>query len=195
MIQRKREKGFTLLEVVISVMVSMAVFVGVGALFQKSSDGLEFFTTVGSSETSMIRSMQKIVDEIRLAQDSEITIDDSDDNHDRMTIQKTINSVLYEMEFAVDANTGQLKKTVTNLDTDEVVETVVLSHFVDAADASGSKGFEISKNSLQHTDGSTVKNQLGNTYYVYDISVRLSVNVHGGEEVTKIFATRVATRA
>ncbi len=60
----RTQSGFTLIEVAIACAVASVLILLVGSLFKKSTEGLEYLTSIGQAELQMRRAIDRIVGSI-----------------------------------------------------------------------------------------------------------------------------------
>lgn len=63
----RTQSGFTLIEVAIACAVASVLILLVGSLFKKSTEGLEYLTSIGQAELQMRRAIDRIVEDIQQA--------------------------------------------------------------------------------------------------------------------------------
>jgi len=63
----RTQSGFTLIEVAIACAVASVLILLVGSLFKKSTEGLEYLTSIGQAELQMRHAIDRIVEDIQQA--------------------------------------------------------------------------------------------------------------------------------
>lgn len=121
-------KGFTMLEVIIAVSISSALLIVVGAMFQKSGESLEFFTSVGLNETSMTRALGHITAEVKQSSMNDIVIAQQSTQYDTVTITRSVGGDETEevdTQFLVSIGTQELIKQISRYTVTGGIRTLI----------------------------------------------------------------------
>jgi type II secretory pathway pseudopilin PulG len=172
-----RSEGYTLIEVAIAITVLVGLMVCVGSLFLQSSDGMQYFSNVGTADTSLQRALDLIADDLRQSQVSGIAIAPAFD-FDAVTLTRRFGeSDTATVTYTVDGGRALIRTMTTP---GPQVESAAIAHDVDGLDALNQKGFRVVR--------------VG-TSNLYTVSLRVVASINGGERTTRTFATTVGTRS
>ncbi len=82
-----KTSGFTIIELVIAVAVFALILVGVGTLFQGTSEATDYLTRSTEMDRSIQQALHEMTQDLKSAPMSMTTIDSTDPDHDSVVVQ------------------------------------------------------------------------------------------------------------
>lgn len=177
MIPRNKRNGFTVMEVTVAMVVLVIALLLIGGMFGESSSSLEYFSHVGTADTTIRRTLDTIADDVHQAQAGGISIT-SFIAYDALTItRREGENGTTTVAYVVNGG-GELMRIETL--PGPVTTGTAVAHNVDLTGSGNTKGFRIAP-----VAGSNL----------YTITLRVNVNLHGGETMARSYTTTVGPRS
>jgi len=170
-------RGFTLVEVAVAVAVLAVTLLAICGLFQGSSEGMEYFSKIGTADTSIQRVLDKITGDISNASADDVAITPFG-GYDAVTVTRAWGeSQTATITYTV--NGGNELVRISDIPGRGVRQDVVVRN-VDAVLRDGVKGFAVTR--------------IG-TSDLFRVSLRVNVSLRKGGVERRTFTTTVRTRS
>lgn len=154
-----RAQGFTLIEVAVALAILAIIAVVFGEVVISSTTSMDYLVTDNTSDMEIKRSLNTILNELRLSSNAVITLDTSDANFDTITFQtpdaygSSVDWGASDSTGAWNANwsvrytvaNGRLVRRVLNALNNQVGSDEILARGIDSANGAV-KGFQVTQN-------------------------------------------------
>ena len=169
-------RGFTLVELAVALAILAVTLLAVCGLFQGSSEGMHYFSSVGAADIGAQRALDKLVEDMRNAPSSDISVTPFG-GFDSVTLKRAWGeNGTATITYTVDED-NQLVR-IANIYGQGILREVLVRN-VDAVLRQGVKGFSVSP--------------IGDSS-LYRLILRVNVELRTGGTDRRTFSTTVRTR-